>query len=809
MVKKIVSFSIMMSAALTMMAQVSFGNASKFNDNWLFNLEDNSASKEVKFDDKNWRKVNVPHDWSVEFQTSAELASCTGYLPGGIAWYRKHFTIDDNKDKHYVYFEGVYNRSEVYLNGQLLGKRPNGYASFMYDLTPYLQKGDNVIAVRVDHSRYADSRWYTGSGIYRDVWLISSYDTHISQWGLGYKATDISTSRATLEVEVSVEVGKRYSSGLAVAFQLNDADGKSVAKTQTNVASDSKAVARFDVANPKLWDISNPYLYTLKATLKSGDTVVDTTSTRVGIRSLKFDANKGFALNGQWMKVKGICMHHDAGVLGAAVPREVWKRRLTKLKSVGVNGIRMSHNPQAPYVYDICDELGFLVMDEGSDEWEFPKKKWIKGWNVGTPGYEGTADFFEEWINQDITDMVRRDRNHPSVFLWSVGNEVDYPNDPYSHPILDGDGSKISQPVSGGYKKDAPNAERIGIIAKRIAKCIRAVDTSRPVTGALAGVLMSNQTEYPQAIDVVGYNYTESRYLSDHEEYPERVIYGSETSGNLNAWKAVRDNEHIFGEFIWTGIDYLGESGAWPARGSTAGFMDLAGFLKPRAKFFESIWSEKPMAYIGTMPNFNRVGNGNWGRNNGRRNNLSIDAYDNWNYQEGQDVRVLCYTNCPQARLRVNGNIVGEMKPYDPQTCVIYWDVKYEAGEAEVEGCDNDGKVIATYKIKTVGEATLLKAFVDPDGYSKNDKVVHVEINITDDDGNRVMSRNNEITCTVEGGTLLGLEASNNSDMGIYTDNRHNAFRGRILAYVKKNDPSKPATLHATSDGLKSASISF
>lgn len=279
------------------------------------------------------------------------------------------------------------------------------------------------------------------------------------------------------------------------------------------------------------------------------------------------------------MKVKGVCLHHDAGVLGAVVPPEVWERRLNNLKEIGVNAIRMSHNPQAPVVYDLCDRLGLLIMDEASDEWEFPKRKWVKGWNKGEPAYNGSFDFFEEWIEQDVTDMVRRDRNHPSIFMWSIGNEVDYPNDPYSHPILDG--STINQPMFGGYKPDAPDAMRIGKIAKRLAACVRAVDTSRPVTGALAGVVMSNQTEYPEAIDVVGYNYTENRYDEDHATYPNRVIYGSENGSGLEAWYAVKDKEFIFGQFIWTGTDYLGESGAWPSRGLYTGLLDFGSFPKP------------------------------------------------------------------------------------------------------------------------------------------------------------------------------------------------------------------------------------
>ena len=365
-------------------------------------------------------------------------------------------------------------------------------------------------------------------------------------------------------------------------FQLHYT--KQVAQRCTRVSDGKEGITKenltLKITNPHRWNLDDPYLYTLKTELLSNGQRIDGCETKVGLRTLKFDPNKGFALNDNWMKVKGVCLHHDAGVLGAVVPPEVWERRLNNLKEIGVNAIRMSHNPQAPVVYDLCDRLGLLIMDEASDEWEFPKRKWVKGWNKGEPAYDGSFDFFEEWIEQDVTDMVRRDRNHPSIFMWSIGNEVDYPNDPYSHPILDG--STINQPMFGGYKPDAPDAMRIGKIAKRLAACVRAVDTSRPVTGALAGVVMSNQTEYPEAIDVVGYNYTENRYDEDHATYPNRVIYGSENGSGLEAWYAVKDKEFIFGQFIWTGTDYLGESGAWPSRGLYTGLLDFGSFPKPR-----------------------------------------------------------------------------------------------------------------------------------------------------------------------------------------------------------------------------------
>ena len=417
-------------------AQVSFGEAKKFNENWLFSLSDDSLSTSASYDDSKWRKLDLPHDWSVEGQLSPSLASCTGYLPGGIGWYRKHFQVTDKAARHYIYFEGAYNRSEVYLNGHLLGKRPNGYISFMYDMTSYLKEGDNVLAVRIDHSRYADSRWYTGSGIYRDVWMISAPDIHFAQWGIGWHATSLTDKQAVVAVDMEVEKHVKATGALEVSAALYDADGTLVAQGRKKVADKAEGIAKetvsLKVKKPRRWNLDAPYLYTLKTELLCDGKRIDGSSTNVGLRTLKFDANKGFALNGEWMKVKGVCLHHDAGVLGAVVPPEVWERRLRNLKEIGVNAIRMSHNPQAPVLYDLCDRMGFLVMDEASDEWEFPKRKWIKGWNVGEPSYDGTFDFFEEWIERDVTDMVRRDRNHPCIFLWSIGNEVDYPNDPYS-----------------------------------------------------------------------------------------------------------------------------------------------------------------------------------------------------------------------------------------------------------------------------------------------------------------------------------------------------------------------------------------
>ena len=795
-------------------AQVSFGNPGRFNDGWLFSLSDDPKATEPSYDDGSWRQLDLPHDWSIEGQLSQQYASCTGYLPAGIGWYRKHFTLAEPAPKTYIYFEGIYNRSEVYLNGHLLGKRPNGYVSFLYDMTPYLNKnGENVLSVRVDHSRIADSRWYTGSGIYRDVWLVQAPEVHLSQWGATYRLQKLEGSTATIEVDVAVDAPKQTKEDYQVRLTVSDLGKTVTAKTiplGILKAGQTRQTVEMTLPEAKLWNLRRPFLYQLKVELLTAAGVTDSTTIAMGLRTLQFDANKGFALNGEWMKVKGVCLHHDAGVLGAVVPREVWVRKVRELKKMGANAIRMSHNPQAPVLYDICDQEGMLVIDEGSDEWEFPKRKWVEGWNAGKPAFDGSYDFFEEWIDRDVADMVRRDRNHPCVFLWSVGNEVDYPNDPYSHPVLDGNNASINQPMFGGYKQDAPNAERIGKIAKRIAAVIRGIDTSRPVTGALAGVVMSNETEYPEAIDVVGYNYTEQRYDEDHQTYPQRIIYGSETGVGYDAWKAVRDKEHIFGQFIWTGTDYLGESGRWPSRGLNTGLLDFGSFKKPRGWFRAALWSEEPVTYIGTYPLLQR------GRRQGRRgfgNFISAEAQDDWNLPPfvRQDsivtMRVVCYTNAPQARLLLNGKSVGELKQQNDSNAIIYWDIPYKAGTLRAEGCDNTGKVLSAYEITTNTQPVALRVGeLLPDDCETLHQLL---VEVIDEAGNRVKSALHDVTCTIEGpAVLLGLEGSNNTDMSDYRDNHQPVYRGRLVSYIRRTS-SGPVKVTFSAEGLRPYTITL
>lgn len=827
MKRKILLLFLLTSLSINSFSQVSFGEPAKINDNWRFTLDDPQKAEVVDFKDAKWQQVDLPHDWSIKGQLSPTLASATGYLPGGIGWYRKALNIPSDKvgEKVYLYFEGVYNRSEVFVNGHSLGKRPNGYISFMYDATPYIEYGkDNVIAVRVDHSQSADSRWYTGSGIYRNVWLIYANPIHIAQWGV-YAYPKISNKKQSiLSVEVEVQNGSDANAELVIQNELLSADGVVVAKGAQKLAVSSSSKAKISqelkVRNTQLWDLENPYLYQLKTTVLKDGKIIDQTSTNTGFRTYTYDPNKGFALNGEWMKVKGVCIHHDAGVLGAAVPREVWKRRLETLKSIGCNAIRTSHNPQAPDLYQLCDELGMLVMNEAYDEWEFPKRKWLTGWNQGTPGFQGTFDFFEEWGERDLADIVRRDRNHTSIFAWSIGNEVDYPNDPYSHPVLNGSNVEgFTQPIFGGYKKDAPDAMRLGAIAKRLAAVVREYDRSRPVTAGLAGVAMSNETEYPGALDIAGYNYTEGRYEMDHKKYPTRIIFGSENRHELSAWKAVRDNDHIFGQFLWTGIDYLGESNKWPSRGFYSGLLDFGGFIKPRGYFRQSLWSDKPMAYLGTYPT---PGKGTrsqmkdvWSQfdaenevGNYQEKTPSMDAWPIWNYEKGQSIRVVCYTNAAQAKLLLNNKTIGDVKRYDDNTGIIYWDIPYTEGKLEVVGMDKDEKEISTFAIESSKRSYALTIQAGETIISKDRGLSQVVIQVVDENGIPVLLSDEEVTCTIDGpARLLGLEASNNEDMSDYTDNMHRVYHGRILAYIQATGQQGTAKVRFTSPWLNSAEI--
>lgn len=797
--KKLLLLILVVIGVSSLSAQ-GFGSRELLNKNWKFTLSNPKYAGAEFHDDSKWRNIEIPHDWSVEGLASPTNASCTGYLPGGIGWYRKSLDISAEKkgEKVYVYFEGVYNNSDVYINGKWIGKRPNGYISFCYDITPYINFGGrNVLAVSVDHTDYADSRWYTGSGIYRDAWLVYANPVHINLWGVHYSAV-VNGNNAQLDVNTEILNETKQSEVVDIEYTLLDRKGKQVATTKSNITIDKESLntstSAIQVKNPVLWGLDNPYLYTLQTKVFIDGKQIDQTETKVGIRKLSFDADKGFALNDKRMKLKGVCLHHDAGGLGAAVPKEVWKRRILKLKELGCNAIRMSHNPQASSLYEVCDEVGILVMDEAFDEWEYPKKKWLEGWNVGTPGFQGSSHYFREWCKRDLSDMIRRDRNHPSIIMWSIGNEVDYPNDPYSHPVLDKEG--ISQIHEAGYKKSQPHANRLGEIARELAAEAKKYDTSRPVTAALAGAVMSNETAYPYELDVVGYNYTEDRYDQDHKKYPKRILYGSENRHDLQAWKSVRDKDFIFGQFLWTGFDYLGESGKWPSRGFSSGLIDFTGEPKARGYFRRALWAEEPVVYVGTCSPSTK------------KDNLSGSAKRVWNYSNEEKVRVVAYTNCDEAELFLNGKPYGARKRYDDNTAIIYWDVPYKAGILSVTGYNN-GKKTVQDKIQSSGLPYVILANLYDKKIATNE-MVQIEIQILDKDGIPVTLADNEIQCRVKGNAkLVSLDSGSNNVADNYRDNRQRCHNGKLIAYIRAGSAPGAIEVTLSSPLLKSSVLNF
>lgn len=765
-----------------------------FNNDWKFHLGDAPGSQRPQAADKDWRALSLPHDWAIEGPYSEQWASATAFLPGGVGWYRKSFSVPAGfrNKKVFIYFDGVYKNSEVWLNGHSLGKRPSGFASFQYELTPYLSAtGPNVLAVRVDHPQVADSRWYTGSGIYRNVYLLATAPVHIRPWGVAFTTPTVSTSVATGRVAVTFTNASAKAAAVTVTSTLLDAKGQAVATAKQTVpakpGADATATLTFPIKQPALWSVDHPNLYRLRTTLGMAGQPADEVTEEVGVRSIRFDANQGFFLNGENMKLKGLCIHDDAGALGVAVPPEVWERRLKLLKAGGCNSLRMSHNPHADYLYRLCDRLGFLVMDEAFDEWEHGKNKWVAGWNVGTPAQFGPHEYFKEWGERDLRDMVLRNRNRPSIIMWSIGNEIDYPNDPYSHEVLNT--GRNPQIYGKGYLPNHPPAAEMGPIAKRLAAVARQADSSRPITAALAGVVMSNYTDYPAALDLVGYNYQEFRYAEDHAKYPTRIIYGSENGMGRDAWAAVDSNAYVSAQYLWTGIDYLGEAGKWPQRANGAGLLDMAGFPKPEYYLRQSLWTTAPMLYL-AVAEAPAVGA------TGRRPRPTAT----WNWPAATQVRVSAYTTNETTELFLNGQSLGKQPGRQPT-----WDVPFGAGELSAKGYRN-GQVVSEAKLQTAGAPAAIQLTPDHRTLPANTRgLVQLEVTIVDEAGRPVLTATDEITVALTGpARLLGIENGDLANHDAPTTPQHRAHLGHLLVYVQATGAG-PIGVTLTAPGLRPA----
>ncbi len=553
-------------------APVPVRATTQFDTDWRFLKADATGAEAPGFDDASWRSLSVPHDWSIEgpFDQQNPTGGAGGFLPAGVGWYRKHFTLADADSRRRVFleFDGVMANSDVWINGYHLGKRPNGFVSFRYELTGHLHfgaKGANVVAVRADNSGQPASRWYLGAGIYRHVRLIVTDPVHLEQWATFVTTPKTDAGPATVRVETTVVNQSDAARSVSLEVTLIAPGGKTVksaaTSSQTVAAGASAAFAQdLAVSAPDRWDLDHPVLYRAVARVRAGEIPLDDETVSFGIREFHFDAATGFWLNGRNFKIKGVCLHHDGGAVGAAVPLGVWERRLETLRALGVNAIRTAHNPVAPEFLDLCDRMGFLVMDEMFDCWTVAKNP-----------YDYHL-YFSEWSKTDTRDTVRRDRNHPSIVIYSAGNEI----------------------------HDTPKADLAKEILSGLVEVFHQVDPTRPVTQALFRPNASHDYDDGLAdlLDVVGQNYRENEILAAHNAKPSRKILGTENQQSADVWRALRDHPAYAGQFLWSGIDYLGESRRWPVISEASGLLDRAGAIKPMGYQRQSWWSEKPMVRI-------------------------------------------------------------------------------------------------------------------------------------------------------------------------------------------------------------------
>lgn len=801
---------------------------------WRFHYGDCPEAWYKGFDDNSWEEVSVPHDWSVHMPFSREYSSGTGYLAGGIGWYRTEFCLPKElKGKRiYITFDGMYKNSQVWCNSYYLGKRPFGYATFRYDITSQAVFGDavNSVSVKLDHRDISDSRWFTGSGIIRKVVVTAEEPVHTEYNGIFFTTPEVSKEKAAVKVFTPLvnETSEEAEVTLTHSLVLKDESFLSFRTELSLSAGERREVTLEDcLPSPKLWSVKEPHLYKLvteiKASQRNGSLISSQNyETMVGIRSLLFTPDKGFFLNGEPLKLKGVCIHHDAGCLGAAVLPSVWLRRLESLKEMGCNSIRMSHNPHMPELYDLCDAMGFLVMDEAFDEWENPKNKWWNGHNVYPPRHQGYAEDFPQWHERDLTDLIRRDRNHPSIILWSIGNEIDYPNDPYCHPLFEtmtGNNDKDKPAAERQYNPNKPNAERLSVLAGNLTAIVKQSDTTRPVTAAVAFPELSTRIGYIDTLDVAGYNYKEEWYEQDHGRFPDKPFLGSENSHSLDAWKAVRDQEFIAGQYLWTGIDFLGEAQGWPIRGSYAGLLTTAGFQKTSYFRRKSFWTDKPFVYITTSREDGE--NGDTSDNSSRE---WKEMFRSYHYLPGEGIEARCYTNSDSVELFLNNRSLGR-KAYDDSLGYISFIFPFEPGELKAVGYEKEGEHQnnVTDALSTSGapcdlrlecfspcEESLsrnkefIKAILQNDGLL----LKQIEITVTDEKGYPCLTDSTLLSVSIEGGTLLGLENGDLADTTEYASPVRRAYYGRLLAYAAAA-PEEKTVLTVSGSGLKERSITL
>ena len=739
-----------------------------FDKDWTFVQQDVADASKPIFDDTKWRKLDVPHDWSIEgaYDKSNLTARGGGYLPSGIGWYRKSFTVDQKlaKKKVTIEFDGVMANSDVYINGVHLGKRPYGYINFSYDLTKHLNFGKvNVIAVRADNTVQPASRYYTGAGIYRHVRLIATEQVHIDDYGVFISTEDATAAAATVKVQTMVLNESLKAAQIAIETTILDPTGKVVktAQSKQTIAAGQSFQYSQDiiVANPKLWNVESPNLYQTLTKVSVAGKVIDDQVNTFGIRAFKFDAATGFWLNGKNFKLKGACLHHDGGAVGAAVPLAIWESRLKLLREAGVNAIRTAHNPVASEFLDLCDRMGFLVMDETFDTWNSAKNNGERGYNR----------FFTEWWERDTRAMIMRDRNHPSIVIYSVGNEI---HDDLNSPA--------------GFKKYKDQQDLVHLL-----------DPTRPVTMALFRPANSKvyTNGFAEIMDVVGQNYRENELVALHQAKPNLKVIGTENTHVAVQYLALRDHPFMAGQFLWTGFDYLGEAD-WPQITNGQGLFDRAGNWKQQSLQRQSWWAEQPVVHI--VRKEENAGSGAWINN---WTPTDFDTYD--------DAKVAVYSNSTEVELFLNGKSLGsKQKPADDSPRL--WDVTFEKGTIKAIG-KNNGKVVTSEEFKTAGKPAKVVLSVNKNQL-KNiwDDVAFVTAKVYDAEGNLCPNADDLIKFDVSGaGFITAVDNGNIASHEPYKAAQRHAYRGVCIALVKANQPLGKITVKATADGLAGSTLSL
>jgi Beta-galactosidase/beta-glucuronidase len=787
-------FGLMLFYSFTTFAQTELSRKQLFDNDWKFFLGDTVAAKQKDFNDAAWRSLDLPHDWSIEGKILPKnpTKGAGGYFPAGIGWYRKNFQVPaDWKGKSVsVYFEGVYMNSEVFVNGKSLGIHPYGYSSFNYDLNSYLDYGkENVIAVRVDNSKYLNSRWYSGSGIYRHVWMQVTDPVHVAHWGVAVTTPEVSTKKATVQVKTIVKNETVIPQNITVKTTLWNKNGKASGTKSVKVelaANAQKEVAQaITISNPLLWSPELPDLYQTQVQLINGNKIIDDSKTTFGVRSLNFSAENGFQLNGKTIKLNGGCVHHENGCLGSAAFDRAEERKIELLKAGGFNAVRTSHNTPSEAFLDACDRLGLLVMDESFDCWK-----------IGKNGNDYSV-YFNQWWEHDLEAMVLRDRNHPSIFMWSIGNEIP--------------------------ERGKPEAVKT---ATMLIDALKKMDNTRPVTSAIVenGKDWTIMDSLMAVHDVVGYNYHLFAAPTDHQRVPSRMIVQTESypKDAFVNWKLTQDNSYVLGDFVWTAIDYLGESGIgryyysgevpgenwdndmFPIHAAYCGDIDLIGWRKPISHYRSMLYNNNEKLYMAVRepePEPLEIKTTWWS---------VYPSWESWTWPgfEGKNIHVEVYSKYPRVRLYRNDKLVGEQATTTEQQFKATFTVPYTTGVLKAVGVEN-GKEVESTILKTAGEAATIKLIADRKGISANGQdLTFVTVEIMDKNGVQQPNANNRLMFKVEGeGTIAGVGNADVRDTDPYVGNTRKAWKGRAQVVIKSTHKVGVVKLVVSSPGLTEAYV--